>query len=190
MDIATSLYNGNLIRFTRIEFDKDPAEMARWTRDANYFRLMGEVPARPLSTFEVNKKLEGIEKSSDADGRSYYFHVRPLGEERLAGFAKIEWILWASRSGKVNFAIGDPADRNKGYGSDVLRLLLRFGFDELNLNRLFTFVPEYNEAAIHLLQKFGFGVEVRRREVLVHDARRWDMLELCLLRRDWEATIK
>jgi RimJ/RimL family protein N-acetyltransferase len=190
MDIATSLYNGNLIRLTRIEFDKDPAEMARWTRDASYQHLFGEVPARPISPFELNKKLEGIEKSADEGGKMFYFHVRPLGDEHLVGFAKIDWILWASQTARIQFGIGDPAERGKGYGSDVLRLLLRFAFDELNLHRVFAVIPEYNAPASHLLQKFGFVTEVRRREVLALDARRWDMLEFGLLRPEWNANIK
>jgi RimJ/RimL family protein N-acetyltransferase len=190
MDIATSLFKGNLIRLTRIEYEKDPEEISRWTHNAAYLRMLGEESAYPLSAFQIKKQLEGIEKSADEERNLFYFHIRLLEEERLLGFAKIDWVLWNSRSGRVSLAIGDPAEHKKGYGADTLRLLLRYAFGELNLHRVFVMLPEYNEAGIHLVQKFGFTQEVCRREVIAREGRRWDMLEFGLLQPEWLEHIK
>jgi RimJ/RimL family protein N-acetyltransferase len=47
-------------------------------------------------------------------------------------------------------------------------------------------VPEYNEGALRLFQKFGFMEEVRRRQALDRDGRRWDLLIFGQLRTEWE----
>jgi RimJ/RimL family protein N-acetyltransferase len=46
-------------------------------------------------------------------------------------------------------------------------------------------VQEYNESALALLKKFGFVEEVRSREALERDARRWDLVVLGLLKDEW-----
>ena len=69
-------------------------------------------------------------------------------------------------------------------------MLLRFAFAELNLFRLSVYVPEYNVAALALLKKFGFVEEVRRRQALERDGRRWDMLVFGLLKDEWQEQAK
>jgi RimJ/RimL family protein N-acetyltransferase len=67
----------------------------------------------------------------------------------------------------------------------ALHLLLRFAFAELNLFRVTANVAEYNQAAIALLQKFGFVQEVCRRKALERDGRRWDLYIFGLLSDEW-----
>jgi RimJ/RimL family protein N-acetyltransferase len=78
-------------------------------------------------------------------------------------------------------------DRGKGYGTQALRMLLRFAFAELNLFRVTALVPEYNETAIALLKKFGFTREVCRRKSLERDGRRWDLYVFGLLKDEWQS---
>lgn len=185
MDIATSLYTGKLVRLTRIEMDKDAEVLAEWSKDATLGRMLYQTPARPLSPWQVKKQLEKVEKEVEEEKNLFYYHIRPVGEEKLAGWGKIEWILWPSQVGVIRMAIG-PSEQKKGYGSEAFSLLLRFAFDELNLHRLTAILPEYNVEGNKLLKKFGFSEEVRRREVIFRDGRRWDLLNFGLLRSEWE----
>jgi RimJ/RimL family protein N-acetyltransferase len=183
MDITTSLYTGKLVRLTRIE-EKDAETLAEWSKEATLGRMLYQSPARPLAVWQVKKQLEKIEKAVDEEKNLFYYHIRPLGEERLIGWGKIEWILWPSQVGAIRMAIG-PSEQNKGYGSEAFSLLLRFAFDELNLHRLTAILPDYNLQGIKFVKKFGFSEEVRRREVLFRDGRRWDLLNFGLLRSEW-----
>jgi RimJ/RimL family protein N-acetyltransferase len=60
----------------------------------------------------------------------------------------------------------------------------------LNLFRVSARVPEYNKAAIALFRKFGFVEEVRRRQALDRDGRRWDLLVFGLLKDEWQSQAK
>jgi RimJ/RimL family protein N-acetyltransferase len=64
-------------------------------------------------------------------------------------------------------------------------MLLRFSFAELNLFRATAYIAEYNEGGIALMKKFGFTEEVRRRQALDRDGRRWDLLVFGLLKDEW-----
>ncbi len=184
MDIATSLYTGKLVRLTRIEMEKDPETLAEWSKDATLARMLNETPARPLASEQIKKRLEKMEKDMDEHHEMFYFHLRPIGEEKLVGWGKIYWILWPSQIGCLELAIG-PSEQNKGYGADAFPLFLRLAFNELNLNRLTVTLPEYNINGIKFVKKFGFSQEVRRREVIFRDGRRWDSLHFGLLRSEW-----
>ena len=83
--------------------------------------------------------------------------------------------------------IGEPEARGQGFGSEVLQLLLRYAFTELNLHRVALNVFEHNPRAIHLYEKTGFTVEGRAREFLNRDGRRWDMIFMGILQEEWQA---
>jgi RimJ/RimL family protein N-acetyltransferase len=183
MDITTSLYTGKLVRLTRIE-EKDAETLAEWSQEATLARMLDLTPARPLAPEQVKKQLEKLEKAVEEEKNLFYFHIRPLAAEKLIGWGKIYWILWPSQIGCLQLAIG-PSEQKQGYGSGALTLLLRFAFDELNLHRLTVSLPGYNLNGIKFLEKFGFSEEVRRREVIFRDGRRWDSLQFGLLRSEW-----
>ncbi|MEW5872170.1 MAG: GNAT family protein [Chloroflexota bacterium] len=197
--IDEQLFQGPHICLGPIDHEKDAEVEARWTHDASYLRLLSLKPALPASPAQIKKRYEAIEKEQEQNNL-FYFTIRlrpaelaPEAEEPsvaaqpLIGFARLDRIEWTNGNGYIQIGIGDPQDRQQGYGSEALRLLLRFAFGELNLHRLTVQVPEYNPAALRLFQKAGFVEEVRRRQALNRDGRRWDLLHLGLLSSEWEA---
>jgi RimJ/RimL family protein N-acetyltransferase len=184
-DIQTQLFEGKDIRFGPIDHDKDPEIEAKWTHDSEFMRMLDLSPARPMSAALVKKEYEKLEKQIDEKKNLYYFAIRAREDDRLIGKAAVQWIEWANGNGFLRLGIGAESDRRKGYGSQALQMLLRFGFAELNLFRLSAVVPEYNTAAIALLKKFGFVEEVRRRQSVERDTRRWDLLVFGLLSDEW-----
>jgi RimJ/RimL family protein N-acetyltransferase len=187
MDIAKSLYTGKLVRLTGIEAEKDAEALADWSKDATLARMLDIAPARPLAPEFFKKQFERIEKEMDEKHELFRFHIRPLGEEKLIGWAEIYWILWPSQIADIRLVIA-PSEQKKGYGSDALKLMLRIAFDELNLHRLAVKIPEYDIPGIKFAKKFGFSEEVRRREVIFRDGRRWDSLIFSLLRPEWSGS--
>lgn len=184
-DIQTQLFEGQDIRFGPIDHEKDPEIESKWTHDSEFMRLMETVPARPLSAAMIKKQYEKLEKQVEEDKNLFHFMIRARADDRLLGKASIYWIEWANGSGFIRLGIGAAEDRRKGYGTQALRMLLRFAFAELNLFRVTANVPEYNEGAIALLHKFGFVQEVCRRQSLERDGRRWDLYVFGLLSEEW-----
>lgn len=184
-DIQTQLFEGPDILFGPIDHEKDPEIEAKWTHDSEFMRMMDLAAARPMSAAMVKKQYEKLEKQMGERQNEYYFAIRARADDRLIGKATVQWIEWSNGNAFLRLGIGAPEDRRKGYGTQALRMLLRFAFAELNLFRLSAMVPEYNTAAIALLKKFGFVEEVRRRKSLERDNRRWDLLIFGLLSEEW-----
>ena len=67
------------------------------------------------------------------------------------------------------------------------RVMLRYGFEELNLYRVQLDVFSYNDRAIKSYLKVGFVVEGRMRGMLLRDGQRWDFVYMSVLRDEWLA---
>jgi len=76
-------------------------------------------------------------------------------------------------------------DRGKGFGAQALGLLLRFAFAELNLFRVTIVIPEYCQAALALVNKFGSSKRCAGRKAILRDDRIWDLIIFGLLRSEW-----
>ena len=199
--LADQLFQGARVSLTAHEPDQDAEVEARWTNDPEYLRLVSAEPARPLAPAAIKKKHEEQEKEKNQRRISFALRLRgaasaaeaggaaqdKAGAERLIGFVRFENIDWSNGSARLVLGIGAAEDRRQGYGTEALALALRYAFEELNLHRLGAEAAAYNAGALRLLEPAGFQVEVRRREALYRDGRRWDELWLGLLCEEWRA---
>lgn len=76
--------------------------------------------------------------------------------------------------------------RGEGIGREVVEDLVRLGFDELGLHRIFLRAVSTNEAAVRFWRRCGFVEEGRWREDTWVGGRPADSLWFGLLRREWE----
>jgi RimJ/RimL family protein N-acetyltransferase len=83
--------------------------------------------------------------------------------------------------------IGDKAYWSKGYGTDALSTLLRFGFDEMNLNRIVLSVYSENGRARACYRKCGFVEEVVQRQEVYQDGAYMDLVWMSVLRDEFYA---
>ena len=107
-------------------------------------------------------------------------------ELRRLGFEPVYEPSVFDRDTYVAIGIGEPDFWSKGYGTDAMRVMLRYGFTELNLHRISLTVFEVNPRGIRSYEKCGFKHEGRIREFLLRDGKRSDMLLMGVLRSEWE----
>ena len=186
LGIDIPLFEAENICFAPIHHEKDAEIESRWMHDAGYLRLLNLEPALPASPGQLKKRYEAIEKRQEENKDLVYFTIRMRNDERLIGFVQVYRIDWSNGAGVIQLGIGDPSDRLKGYGSEALRLALRYAFGELNLYRLSANIPDYNSIALHVFAKAGFAEEVRRRQAINRDGKRWDLIQMGILFEEWE----
>ena len=91
------------------------------------------------------------------------------------------------RTAALGILIGEKGYWSKGYGTDAVTTLLRFAFAQMNLNRVYLEVFEYNERAIVCYRKCGFVEEGRLRQHRFKHGRYCDALIMGILRQEFEA---
>lgn len=178
----TDLFRGELVRLTAEEPQALAAAFTRWQRDSEFNRLLD---FDPTYAWSEKKSKENFEKDLEVNPpREYFFQIRELAEDKFIGFVGL-FPIWAHGNAWLGIGIGERDYWGKGYGTDTMRLALRFAFMELNMHRVTLDVFEYNPRAIRSYEKAGFREEGRRRKMLLRNGRRWDEIEMGILREDW-----
>jgi RimJ/RimL family protein N-acetyltransferase len=190
MSLQTSLFQGQSIYLAGIDRDQDAEIESRWTHQPSYIRMLSNEPVHPVPPSVIKKRYEEIEKEIDQKRNQFYFTIHKKDSDegengRLLGFVHIFWIEWPNGAGSIRMGIGNPQDWRKGYGGEALDLALHYCFNEINLYHLNAQIPEYNLAAHRLFEKAGFYEEIRQREFLERDNRRWDLIHLGLMSEEW-----
>jgi RimJ/RimL family protein N-acetyltransferase len=178
-----NLYRGTCVCLSAADPEELGKTVSTWSRDTEFVRLFGTGPARLHSAHagvEFYKKEMGEETPTH-----YWFSIRALDDNRLLGETDLEIESFAAREAFIGIGIYKREEWGKGYGSDAMRIALRYAFTELNLHRVSLTVFEYNPRAIRSYEKCGFQIEGRRRAALLKDGKRWDMIYMGILLDDW-----
>jgi RimJ/RimL family protein N-acetyltransferase len=81
--------------------------------------------------------------------------------------------------------IGEKDYWSKGYGTEAARLLINYGFQQLNLHRVSSGAFAFNERSIKLHKKVGFREEGRLREAFFKNGQYHDLVLFGILREEW-----
>ncbi|MDK2900182.1 MAG: hypothetical protein PWQ45_702 [Thermosipho sp. (in: thermotogales)] len=103
-----------------------------------------------------------------------------------AGIAQFYDIDWINRSACIRI-FWDEAIEND-VEVKVVRLMLKYAFEVLNLNRVYSKVVEYKKDTISVLKKCGFLQEGMERQAKFFKGKYWDVLRFSMLYEDyWRA---
>ena len=78
--------------------------------------------------------------------------------------------------------IGEDVQRGKGYGTEAVKLMCKYGFDNLNLHKLMLRVFAFNEAAIRAYERAGFEREAYLRDEVKIDGTFYDMIFMAMIK--------
>jgi RimJ/RimL family protein N-acetyltransferase len=177
------ILKGQLVRLAAFDPEEMSKAFPRWNRNSEYVRLLN-TRAHPMQSSKAAAKWME-EEVAEMSVASYYFSIRTIAEDTLIGELGLDVVDWSGRDAFVGLGIGEPQYWSKGYGTDVVNILLRYAFMELNLKRVSLGVFEYNPRAIRSYEKAGFHHEGRLRQALHREGRRWDNLYMGILREEW-----
>ncbi len=180
------MLRGEMVRLTAEDPDLMAGYFSRWYQDTEWERLLDSDPTRLLS---VKKWKEWLNKDLEKGGPDdVFFAIRTIKDDILIGFVALFNLYMQHGDTLVAIALGEREYWGNGYGTDAMRLMLRYAFNELNLRRVGLLVFEYNARAIRSYQKAGFTLEGRVRGAMQRDGQRWDFLYMGVLKEEWLAS--
>lgn len=170
------MIEGELVRLRAPELADLPS-FVRWLNDPE---VTEHLLSNPLAGLEEQEQWyhglggsdEGVLCIETADGR-------------LIGYCGITRLEWEDRRCSLWLTIGEKDCWDHGYGTDVVRTMLRHLFGELNLNRVYLNVAEANARAIRAYEKCGFRKEGVLRKARFKDGRYENDVLMAMLHEDW-----
>lgn len=171
------LLQGELVRLRALE-PEDAEKLYEWVHDPEVGRWMTN--GHPRSLAQVRKRAE--ERPVNTYD-SVVLGIEARGQ-RLIGVVDLRDAEPEIGEAELDIYIGDPEFRNGGgYGTEALRLMCRYGFNNMRLHQITLWVVAENELARHVYRKVGFVEEGRHREAFVaQDGTRHDMILMSMLK--------
>ncbi|GAA0369962.1 GNAT family N-acetyltransferase [Bacillus horti] len=164
------------------------------SEDANlYYDELFDPEARKLTgtkvLFTFDQVVQYLKDRSMSSTSVLCFIVLQKNDEIIGDIA-LQDIDTTNRSGGIRISINKHNHQGRGYGTEALKLMLDYGFGQLNLHRIELTVYDYNERAIHVYEKVGFKVEGRLRDALYYDHAYHDTIFMSILEDEFRQLYK
>ncbi|HUE65415.1 MAG TPA: GNAT family protein [Rhizomicrobium sp.] len=131
----------------------DIGNLFLWINDAK--AALSDMPYRPVDCLMFKDWLDHQAKQN----AQVLFIIRSLQPACAVGFVMFKNLSPVFRAAELGVRIGDEKDRGKGYGTAAVNLALQYGWDTLNLRRVWLTVFAHNERAIASYRRAGFETE-------------------------------
>lgn len=158
---------------------EDVEKFAQWLNDfetTDYTRRSSEI-----LTIEAERKY--LEEHSNDE---VALVIVKLENDEMIGSISLEKINHLNRIATLGIFIGDRESRNKGYGSEAIKLILDYGFSYLNLNNIMLEVMGFNDRAIACYKKCGFKEIGKRRKCNFINGKYYDTISMDILAEEFK----
>jgi len=172
---------GERLRLRAVEREDLP-RFVMWLNDPEVRQFL--LINLPLSMAQEERWFEAMTKAPPAE-HVLVIEVREGDGWKPVGNTSLMDIDWTNRLAEVGIFIGEKAYWSQGYGREAMRLMLKHGFETLNLNRIWLRVYEHNRRGIRAYEHAGFKHEGRLRQGIYKDGRYYDVLLMSVLRSEW-----
>ncbi len=175
---------GERLRLRAVEREDLP-RFVTWLNDPEVRQFL--LIHLPLSMAQEERWFEAMTKAPPAE-HVLVIEVHEGDGWKPVGNTSLMDIDWTNRLAEVGIFIGEKAYWSQGYGREAMRLMLKHGFETLNLNRIWLRVYEHNRRGIRAYEHAGFKHEGRLRQGIYKDGRYYDVLLMSVLRSEWMET--
>lgn len=118
-------------------------------------------------------------------GRAVAFVIEDKTERKFRGLVELRDIDREHLVGELSFWVAIEA-WGRGYMSEVVQEVVRYGFENLCLNRLYAFHMLRNQASGRVLEKNGFKQEGLLRQCVIKWGEFEDVALCAILRQEWK----
>jgi RimJ/RimL family protein N-acetyltransferase len=168
-------------------FEKDDfSRLIGWVKTPEFLlQWAGPIFHFPLDESQLDTYLK--DTLEDPPMRKIY-KVLNTADRRVIGHIELNGIDLRNKMATIcRVLVGEPSERRKGTGLQMVRKVLEIGFDELGLHRIDLLVFDFNRVAIQCYEKAGFIKEGRIREARKIGNEYWSLYQMSILEHEWKA---
>ncbi len=150
-----------------------------------YYRWMNdiEVTCYLESRFFPNsiEHLREYVANKQNDKNNIFLAIVLKENDRHIGNIKLGPIDWIHRTGDIGLIIGDKSCWGKGYATESIKLMVKYGFDILNLHKITAGCYSCNQGSAKAFQKAGFDIEGLRKQQFYYNKSYVDLIMLGII---------
>jgi RimJ/RimL family protein N-acetyltransferase len=113
------------------------------------------------------------------------FMIVDLSNEKNIGFLGLYNIDPVAHKAEFRILIGEATFLGKGYGTEAIKLITFYGFDRLNLNRIYSGYVSENKKAEGAYENAGYSREGIFKDDVYRNGRYYDGVKIAISRKDF-----
>jgi len=165
--------------FIRLMEEEDVPHKVDWFNDIKVRKTLNV--NFPISIIGTKKWLNNVSLN---DSRKDFIICSSLDNVPV-GYCGLVNIDIKNSKAESYLGMGNKEYWGKGHASEARRLLLDYAFNELDLNKVYSYVWSANEKMIHINKKVGYQVEGKLRDDVFHQGEFRDKLIMGLLKKEY-----
>jgi [ribosomal protein S5]-alanine N-acetyltransferase len=158
----------------------------RWLNDPNVMQWW-DGRDHPATFDRVEARYRRSLEGSDRDHHRLMIDVERDGEIRTIGIVEYGRVLPRVRNTQIDVLIGEAEFRDAGYGTDALRAVIQYLFEQLKVHRVWHTAQALNLPAQRAAEKIGFLKEGVLREHDQVEGKFVDVVVYGMLAREWKS---
>lgn len=139
---------------------------------------------RELSLTDQEAWFDSLQNSKHIN---YMFTVIDLKSQNPIGAVGLLYVNWVIRSADFSFYIGDENKYigNDGIAKEAAQLLINYGFNNLNLHKIWMELYEFDQQKINFFtSEFNFKKDALLRDNCFEDGKYWNSIIISLLENE------
>ena len=159
-------------------------------RDLEILKDWRNIPSFRKNFREVrelnSQNQENWHNKLNSSSNEFMFIFEDIEKNIPVGAGGLLYINWIIRSADFSFYIGhDEGYIDEKYAIDAASLLIQYGFNNLNLNKIWMELYEFDHKKINFfIDNFNFKIDGKLRANCFEDGQYWDSLIISLTLND------
>ena len=158
--------------------ENDAEKFTEWLNDLEITQYLSAMYPRVINAKNEKEFLERLAKEHN-------YSIIDIENNELLGNCGFINIDNLNQNSEIGIFIGNKKYWNEGYGTEVLSLLLDFGFKVLNLHNISLRVVSFNPRALKVYENIGFKIIGKMRESILMGNERYDMIYMDILNSEF-----
>lgn len=174
--------HGNSVNLRPLIVD-DAIFYHKWVKDKDVIKYSLSKWQRNYSKKEMKDWLANELSQKD----KIHFGIIEKSTNNLIGNAGITHLRETNKSGEYFILIGEKESWGKGYGTEVTKLVVAYGFETLGLHRIMLTVSDSNIGGVKTYIKAGFKQEGVMRDASIRDGKFHNKIVMSILESEWNS---
>lgn len=159
----------------------DAERIVSWLKDEESFRKWSadRYERYPVTADDINQNYEACEAAGE------FYEMTAFDEDGICGHFILRFTDKELLHLRLGFVIVDDEKRGRGYGREMMRLALEYGFRVLKASEISIVVFDNNPAAIRCYEAAGFRKAEYQKDCLTYQDQKWSAYKLIICAEEY-----
>jgi RimJ/RimL family protein N-acetyltransferase len=152
----------------------------KWSNDPDIRRY-----ARNIIPWSIDEVKKWSEPEGESIKKEIVFEIWHRKDNKPIGSAGFSLINWFNRNANIFVSIGESDYWGQNIAPEVSKLLINYGFEELNFHKIYTSIFSPNKRSLRVAEKLGFEHEGTLKEQIYIDGEFFDEYRFAIFKNEW-----